>query len=100
MMPKMNGLQVLDSLKQTRPPRPYGSNVDQFGRQQDAETLSVKALKYIVKSEHEPKEVADMVKNSAATPVTMSWPHTLITQFASRVCWKPNTRQTANESDY
>ncbi|MDB5184669.1 MAG: hypothetical protein JWN38_477 [Candidatus Saccharibacteria bacterium] len=63
MMPKMNGLQVLERLKAD----PATKNIPvimltNLAGTQDAETaLSKGAVKYIVKSEHEPKEVADMV---------------------------------------
>lgn len=68
MMPKMNGLQVLERLKAD----PATKNIPvimltNLAGQQDAETaLSKGAVKYIVKSEHEPKEVADMVKEIIA----------------------------------
>lgn len=63
MMPKMNGLQVLDQLKSdpTTKTIPVIMLTNLAG-QQDAETALAKgAVKYIVKSEHDPKEVADMV---------------------------------------
>jgi CheY-like chemotaxis protein len=68
MMPKMNGLQVLEKLKAD----PATNHIPvvmltNLAGQQDAETaLSKGAVKYIVKSEHEPKEVADMVKEIIA----------------------------------
>jgi CheY-like chemotaxis protein len=64
MMPKMNGLEVLEKLKSN----PATSTIPvvmltNLAGQQDAETaLSKGAVKYIIKSEHEPKEVADMVE--------------------------------------
>jgi len=64
MMPKLNGLQVLERLKAD----PNTKNIPvimltNLAGQQDAETaLSKGAVKYIIKSEHEPKEIADMVK--------------------------------------
>ncbi|MEK7561274.1 MAG: response regulator [Patescibacteria group bacterium] len=68
MMPKMNGLQVLDSLKAD--PKTKAIPVimlTNLAGQNDAETaLSKGAVKYIIKSEHEPKEVADMVKGIIA----------------------------------
>lgn len=68
MMPKMNGLQVLERLKAD--PATKGIPVimlTNLAGQQDAETaLSKGAVKYIVKSEHEPKEIADMVKEIVA----------------------------------
>jgi len=68
MMPKMNGLQVLERLKAdpTTKSIPVIMLTNLAG-QQDAETaLSKGAVKYIVKSEHEPKEIADMVKEIVA----------------------------------
>ena len=68
MMPKMNGLQVLERLKAD----PATKNIPvimltNLAGQQDAETaLSKGAVKYIVKSEHEPKEIADMVEEIVA----------------------------------
>jgi CheY-like chemotaxis protein len=63
MMPKMNGLEVLEKLKAN--PDTKGIPVimlTNLAGQQDAETaLSKGAVKYIVKSEHDPKEIADMV---------------------------------------
>jgi len=68
MMPKMNGLQVLDKLKLD--PDTKGIPVimlTNLAGQQDAETALAKgAVKYIVKSEHEPKQVAGMVKEILA----------------------------------
>jgi CheY-like chemotaxis protein len=68
MMPKMNGLQVLEKLKLD----PETKSVPvimltNLAGQQDAETaLSKGAVRYIIKSEHEPKEVADIVKEILA----------------------------------
>ena len=68
MMPKLNGLQVLEKLKAD----PATKNIPvvmltNLAGQQDAETaLSKGAVKYIVKSEHEPKEIADMVEEIIA----------------------------------
>ena len=68
MMPKMNGLQVLEQLKAD--PATKGIPVimlTNLAGQQDAETaLSKGAVKYLIKSEHEPKEVTDMVKEILA----------------------------------
>lgn len=68
MMPKMNGLQVLEQLKSD--PATKGIPVimlTNLAGQQDAETaLSKGAVKYLIKSEHEPKEVTDMVKEILA----------------------------------
>src|SRR4030042_5905396 len=68
MMPKLNGLQVLERLKAD--PETKGIPVvmlTNLSGEKDAETaLSKGAVKYIVKSEHEPKEVADMDKGLLA----------------------------------
>jgi len=63
MMPKMNGLQMLERLKSDPATKAIPVvMLTNLAGQQDAETaLSKGAVKYIVKSEHEPKEVADMV---------------------------------------
>ncbi|MEO8104758.1 MAG: response regulator [Candidatus Saccharibacteria bacterium] len=63
MMPKMNGLQVLERLKADPATKhiPVIMLTNLAGHQ-DAETALTKgAVKYIIKSEHEPKEIADMV---------------------------------------
>ncbi len=63
MMPKMNGLQVLERLKSDPATKTIPViMLTNLAGQQDAETaLSKGAVKYIIKSEHEPKEIADMV---------------------------------------
>ncbi len=68
MMPKMNGLQVLEKLKENPETKSIPVvMLTNLAGQQDAETaLSKGAVKYIVKSEHEPKEIADMVKEIIA----------------------------------
>jgi CheY-like chemotaxis protein len=68
MMPKMNGLQVLDKLKAdpTTKDIPVIMLTNLAG-QQDAEAAMTKgAVKYIIKSEHEPKEVIDLVNGIVA----------------------------------
>lgn len=64
MMPKMNGLQVLERLKADPATKSIPVLIlTNLSGQLDAETaISKGAVKYIVKSEHEPKEVADIVK--------------------------------------
>lgn len=68
MMPKMNGLQVLEKLKAD--PETKGIPIvmlTNLAGQQDAETAMAKgAVKYIVKSEYEPKQVTSMVKEILA----------------------------------
>src|SRR3989344_9095811 len=68
MMPKMNGLQVLEKLKSDEKTKTIPViMLTNLAGQQDAETaMSKGAVKYIIKSEHEPKEVADMVKQIVA----------------------------------
>jgi CheY-like chemotaxis protein len=64
MMPKLNGLQVLEKLKADEATKNIPVIIlTNLSGQLDAETALAKgAVKYIVKSEHEPKEVADMVQ--------------------------------------
>lgn len=68
MMPKMNGLQVLEQLKTNDLTKHIPViMLTNLAGQQDAETALAKgAVKYIIKSEHEPKEVADMVNQIIA----------------------------------
>lgn len=68
MMPKMNGLQVLEKLKLDAELKAIPViMLTNLAGQQDAETALAKgAVKYIVKSEYEPKEVANMVKEIIA----------------------------------
>lgn len=68
MMPKMNGFEVLEKLKSD----PATKNIPvvmltNLSSEQDAENALLKgAVKYIVKSEHDPKQVADIVKEIIA----------------------------------
>ncbi len=68
MMPKLNGLQVLDKLKSD--PDTKGIPVimlTNLASEKDAENAMLKgAVKYIVKSQHEPKAIVDMVKEIVA----------------------------------
>lgn len=68
MMPKMNGLQVLDKLKMDPATKEIPVvMLTNLAGQQDAEAALAKgAVKYIVKSEYEPKQVAGMVKEILA----------------------------------
>lgn len=68
MMPKMNGLETLEKLKMDPELKKIPViMLTNLAGQQDAETALMKgAVKYIVKSEHEPKEVANMVKEILA----------------------------------
>ena len=68
MMPKLNGMQVLERLKAD--PETKGIPVimlTNLAGAQDAEAaLTRGAVKYIIKSEYEPKQVVDMVKEVLA----------------------------------
>lgn len=68
MMPKMTGLEVLDKLKAD--PKTAAIPVvilTNLAGQQDAEAALAKgAVKYIVKSEYDPKQVTEMVKGILA----------------------------------
>lgn len=68
MMPKMNGMQVLEKLKADPDTKSIPViMLTNLAGQQDAEAALEKgAIKYIVKSEHDPKQVADMVKEILA----------------------------------
>jgi CheY-like chemotaxis protein len=68
MMPKLNGLEVLEKLKaNSKTKRIPVIVLTNLSGQVDAETaLKRGAAKYIIKSEHEPKEIANMVKEIIA----------------------------------
>ena len=68
MMPKMNGMQVLEKLKADPDTKSIPViMLSNLAGDNDIETaLSKGAVKYIIKSEHDPKEVADMVKEIIA----------------------------------
>lgn len=68
MMPKLNGLQVLEKLKLDPDTKSIPIvMLTNLAGQQDAETaMSKGAVKYIIKSEYEPKQVANMVKEILA----------------------------------
>src|SRR3989304_6736448 len=68
MMPKMNGLEVLEKLKADPATKTIPVVVlTNLAGQSDAEkALSMGAIKYIIKSEYEPKQVANMVKEILA----------------------------------
>lgn len=63
MMPKMNGMEVLEKLKIDPDTKSIPVvMLSNLAGENDVETaLSKGAVKYIIKSEHDPKEVADMV---------------------------------------
>jgi CheY-like chemotaxis protein len=68
MMPKLNGLQVLEKIKADPETKAIPViMLTNLAGEQDAESALTKgAIKYIIKSEHDPKEVADMVKEILA----------------------------------
>lgn len=68
MMPKLNGLEVLEKLKADPDTKQIPViMLTNLSSQQDAENAMLKgAVKYIVKSEHDPKQVADIVKEVLA----------------------------------
>ena len=78
MMPKMNGLQVLEKLKADPDLKKIPVvMLTNLAGQKDAETALAKgAVKYIVKSEYEPKQVADMVKGVLAGYIRDEVPNT------------------------
>jgi CheY-like chemotaxis protein len=68
MMPKMNGLQVLEKLKSDPDTKaiPVIMLTNLAGQQDAEKALSLGAIKYIVKSQYEPKQIVDMVKEILA----------------------------------
>jgi len=68
MMPKLNGLQVLEKLKHDDRTKNIPVIIlTNLAGQQDAEAaLSEGAVKYIIKSQYDPKQIADMVKEVLA----------------------------------
>ncbi len=68
MMPKMNGLQVLEKIKIDPDTKSIPVvMLTNLAGQQDAENALTKgAVKYIVKSEYDPKQVTNMVKEILA----------------------------------
>jgi CheY-like chemotaxis protein len=68
MMPKLNGLQVLEKLKADPETKaiPVVMLTNLAGEQDAEAALSKGAIKYIIKSQYEPKQVADMVKEILA----------------------------------
>jgi len=68
MMPKMNGLQVLEKIKADPETKkiPVVMLTNLAGQQDAEKALSMGAVKYIIKSEYEPKQVANMVKEILA----------------------------------
>ena len=64
MMPKMNGIEMLEKLKIDPDTKTIPViMLTNLAGEKDAENAMVKgAVKYIVKSEYEPKQIVDMVK--------------------------------------
>lgn len=77
MMPKMNGLEVLEKLKADPLTKAIPViMLTNLSSQQDADNaMLLGAVRYIVKSEHDPKEVADMVKEILAGYTRNEVPH-------------------------
>lgn len=68
MMPKLNGMQVLEKLKIDPATKTIPVvMLSNLAGDNDIETaLSKGAVKYIIKSEHDPKEIADMIEQIVA----------------------------------
>jgi CheY-like chemotaxis protein len=68
MMPKVNGFQVLDKLKSDPDTKDIPViMLTNLASEKDAENAMLKgAVKYIVKSQYEPKQITDMVKEILA----------------------------------
>ena len=68
MMPKMNGIQLLEKLKidPTTKTIPVVMLTNLAGQQDAERALAKGAVKYIVKSEYEPKQIVNMVKEILA----------------------------------
>lgn len=68
MMPKMDGLQVLDKLKAQDDTKsiPVIMLTNLAGSHDAEAALTKGAVKYIIKSEHDPKQVVDMIKEILA----------------------------------
>jgi CheY-like chemotaxis protein len=68
MMPKMNGLEVLDKVKLDPETKsiPIIMLTNLAGTQDAEAALAKGAVKYIIKSENEPKQVANIVKEILA----------------------------------
>jgi CheY-like chemotaxis protein len=68
MMPKMNGLEVLDKLKLDPETKdiPVVMLTNLAGTQDAEAALTKGAVKYIIKSEYEPKQVVNMIKEILA----------------------------------
>lgn len=69
MMPNMNGIQALEKLKADPSTKKIPViMLTNLASQQDADQALAKgAVKYVIKSEYDPKEVADIVKEVLAS---------------------------------
>ena len=78
MMPKMNGLEVLDKLKENPDTKkiPTVMLTNLAGSHDAEKALTAGAVKYIVKSEYDPKQVTNMVKEILAGYTRDDVPHT------------------------
>ena len=80
MMPKMNGFEVLERLKSDTTTKnvPVVMLTNLAGEQDAEKALAMGAVKYFIKSEYDPKQIVDMVKqilgntapNTNPNPVT------------------------------
>ena len=72
MMPKMNGLEMLEAIKANPATKstPVVVLTNLAGQQEAKEAIEKGAVKYVVKSEHDPKEVVDMVKQILTSTTT------------------------------
>ncbi len=68
MMPKLNGIEMLKRLKADPDTKsiPVVMLTNLSGEQDAEAALSLGAVKYIIKSDHDPKQIADMVKEILA----------------------------------
>ncbi len=68
MMPKLNGLEVLEKIKKDPDLKriPVIMLTNLAGQQDIDKALELGAVKYIVKSEYDPKQISDMVKEIIA----------------------------------
>lgn len=76
MMPKLNGFQVLEKLKEREETRniPVIMLTNLAGPQDMENALSRGAIKYLIKSELEPKQLADIIKEVLSGLPTQSTP--------------------------
>lgn len=70
MMPKMNGIQVLEALKANPLTQaiPVIVLTNLVGDEEKEAILAKGAVKYLTKSDHEPREVVEIIKQFIETP--------------------------------